>query len=138
MNSSIALILSMIARLNQEFDRAPPAVKSVVLSCAADCLDMTKPDPELILYAPKEGQNQVDVLVANSHLLCLVPPMFWHRRVRPSVRPASVSTYIRTLERHLKKEPISQAQKQELADWLSAAWIKYPQLREPVNQELGL
>lgn len=139
-NPSIALTLSAIVRLNMAFETTEGPTRLLLVDCAADCLDRTKPDPSLICHHREGEANQIDMLVNNHALLRPQPADAWpRRRVRPSQWPASHAPALRALERHQKGDAAcTRAHREALLVWLAPVWARYPQLQEGARAELGL
>jgi hypothetical protein len=140
MNGHVALCLAAAARLQLAFDAAVlPEQKRVLLHLAADCVDKTCPNPhaaaELALLRKADASgDQLAFLVGAAALLLPVREYGWPaRRVSPGEWPAEHARALRPFEQMLRQQTSCPAAAREtLARWLEPAWVRYPQLREPV------
>lgn len=136
-NTRVALILSLVAKLEQCFhESASDTFKQEYLKAAGDALDKTVPPLEVKKAMPKEAGRQVPFLVAHAAQLGAVPPGLW-RRAHADLRklPQPDSERIRRMDDLLKTGTCTDATWSNLSNWLAPVWDAYPALCSYVKAE---
>lgn len=131
MSGGVALCLAAAARLELLFQSSTSLKnRHLLLKCAADCLDKTRPREELQVYTLHwDKKDQVRFLIKHRFLIDTVAPERWPgRRISAHRRPGSCAGALQAFEHVLKNGVLDQRGVSRLRAWLTPALEVFPEL----------
>lgn len=135
MDSKVALVIALTARLEQFFHTLPPEsekAKKSVLLYSSYVLDHSKPQAMLAASPRLKGETAVQFLVRFIDRIKTVPEYRWPKpKGEPQHVPQVAYATTAALHEILRGKKLAPGVVLELVSWIEPVWEVYPTLKEP-------